>query len=228
MPPAALPPAVTGPAVASDILTAGGVHALAMLAASEDRQRRVAAVLALYYMGWVGEQIRWVLPVLSSSVRLGGLLELCCYPGWVGEQILWTGCSADFNPCTVINAGLAGPPGRLCHIPPYPPTHPSPTVKRSSLSHPPSCSWTAASSLAQQAAQQQLPANPLFALWRFWETLPPRAQPQPQPPPPPEDWELVPGPDGAAAAASPSPPPAPPPASVPAPQVRGGGAASCP
>ncbi len=53
--------AVMGPPVATEILTAGGVHALALLAGgSEDRKQRVAAANSLYFMGWLTEQIRCV------------------------------------------------------------------------------------------------------------------------------------------------------------------------
>ena len=53
-------PVVMGPPVATEILTAGGVHALALLAGgSDDRKQRVAAANSLYFMGWLTEQIRW-------------------------------------------------------------------------------------------------------------------------------------------------------------------------
>ncbi|GAB4823422.1 hypothetical protein N2152v2_010468 [Parachlorella kessleri] len=89
---------VVGPPVATEILMAGGVHALALLAGgSDDRKQRVAAANSLYFMGWLTEQIR----------------------------------------------------------------------------------GTAAATLAQQAQQQKLPPNPLYALWRFWEEDPPRPPPGP-------------------------------------------------
>lgn len=48
--------------------------------------------------------------------------------------------------------------------------------------------WAATCALAQEAAAQQLPANPLYALWALWDAAPPKPVPQPLPE---REWEVV-------------------------------------